>query len=222
MRDFASEIAAERCWDINTEAVFRARGVPVDDAILQTRAELVGFCEFVERNNVRSYLEVGVWTGRLFLLLNRLFRFEKAAACDLGACRTFGLPFHLDGTHYPVFVGDSHSPEYRAWLSPLERFDLILIDGDHSYPGVRADVATHLPHAERFIALHDICGARHTHGVKRFWNEWDGEKTEIVCPHVEAGSQDPTMGIGIWARQAVKGGTSRTNNPQPPGYRDSD
>jgi hypothetical protein len=200
MRDFAAEIRDERCWDQATEQIARTRGMPVDDCVLQTRGELIAFCEWIEQNEIRSYLEIGVWTGRLFLLLNRLFRFEKAAACDLGFCRVLGLPFHLDGTSYPVFLGDSHSPEYRDWLASQGRFDLILIDGDHSYPGIRADFETNRASADRFIAFHDITGAgRRTEGVKRFWDGLEGRKIEIVRPHEEIGQDASTMGIGIWS-----------------------
>jgi hypothetical protein len=198
MRDFTAEVRSERCWDQTTEEIAAAKGFPADDCILQTRGELIAFCEWIEQNKIRSYLEIGVWTGRLFLLLNRLFRFEKAAACDLGSCRLFGLPFHLEGTTYPVFLGDSHSAEYRIWLERQGKFDLILIDGDHSYPGIRADFAMNCGHAERFVAFHDITGlGRSTAGVKRFWAGLEGEKLEIIRPHEEIGSATSTMGIGI-------------------------
>ena len=200
MRDFAAEIRGERCWDLATEKIARSKGVPADDCILQTRDELIAFCEWIERNEIRSYLEIGVWTGRLFLLLNRLFGFQKSAACDLGYCRLMGLPFHLDGTSYPLFLGDSHSAEYREWLERQGPFDLILIDGDHSFPGVRADFEINRSSATRFIAFHDITGvSTGTEGVRKFWDSLKGEKLEILRPHVEIGSEAPAMGIGIWS-----------------------
>ncbi len=204
MRDFAVEIQSERCWDRTTEEIMRARGIPADDCILQTRGELIAFCEWIEQNDIRSYLEIGIWTGRLFLLLNRLFQFDKAAACDVGFSQLLGLPLHLECRSYPFFLGDSHSPEYGEWLARQGAFDLILIDGDHSYPGILADFEMNRGSASRFVAFHDITGARHmTEGVKRFWEGLEGSKTEIVRPHEEIGLDIPTMGIGIWRSESA-------------------
>ena len=199
MREFAAEIQAEQCWDAETEALVRSRHFP-GDCILQIRGELVAFCEWIDQNDIRSYLEIGVWTGKLFLLLNRLFQFEKAAACDLGACRAHNLPFHLEGTNYPVFVGNSHSIDYKNWLARQGQFDLILIDGDHSYEGIRDDFAVNRDSAGRFIAFHDITGSHvSAKGVKMLWDSLEGRKVEILRPHVEVGSDQSSMGIGIWS-----------------------
>ncbi len=64
-RDFRAELAGDKCWDRGTQALFERHGEPLEDCILQNREELIGLCEFIVAQGVRSYLEVGVWTGRL-------------------------------------------------------------------------------------------------------------------------------------------------------------
>ncbi len=199
-RDFHKELRDDKCWDRATQAVFEKRGEPVEDCILQTRDELIGLCELIERNQIHSYLEIGVWTGRLATTLHRVFNFEKLAACDDGYARRFGLPISLPEAAL-YFEGDSTSDEYLAWRRGLGAFDLVMIDANHLYAGVLRDYEINRKQPHRFLAFHDIAGSNpETRGVRRFWRELKtGFKAEIVRPHVELGLDVSTMGIGIWS-----------------------
>ncbi|MCO5169743.1 MAG: class I SAM-dependent methyltransferase [Planctomycetes bacterium] len=207
MRDFAAELADVPCW--NREAEFNRvhRGVPDVDVALQNRAELVLLCRWIEAMNVRSYLEVGVWTGRVLSTLHRLFRFEKVAACDLGWAEDRGLSISLP-PDCALLRACSRSADYVAWRERLGHFDLVLIDGDHRYEAVKGDFEVNraLPH--RFLAFHDIAT---THpgdvGVRRLWGELPGPHTlELVRPLPVSRWR---MGIGIW---------SAAEDPRPPGW----
>lgn len=200
MRDFRAELAGFQCWDDEVQRVMDEEGEPLVDCILQNREELIGLCEFIEARNIRSYLEIGAWTGRLVSTLHQLFGFDKVAVCDQGWAERLGLRITLPvGTEF--FRGESESVEYVAWRETLGHFDLVFIDANHAYHAVKRDFRINraLPH--RFIALHDITGnTRHTTGVKKAWAEIaDGHKLEIVRPHVEAGLNHSLMGIGIWS-----------------------
>jgi len=197
--DFRAELAGDKCWDRRTQALFERHGEPLEDCILQNREELIGLCEFIEARGVRSYLEVGVWTGRLISALHRLFDFELVAACDQGWAERLGLTINLPSDAL-TFFGDSESEAYARWRAELGPVDLVLIDANHSYAAVKRDFEINRHYPGRFLALHDITGAnRHTAGVGRFWRELDsGSKVEIMHPHLEAGHDRPTMGIGIW------------------------
>ena len=199
-RDFAAELADVRCWDQEVQRLFEQHGEPLVDAILQNRDELVGLCEFIEARRIRSYVEIGTWTGRLVSTLHRLFDFELTAACDDGYAERFGLPRSLPPAAR-FFRGSSGSEEFEAFRAELGPVDLMLIDGDHSYRSVRRDYEIQRRHPHRFLAFHDITGAnRHTVGVRRFWEEIDeGQKLEIVWPHRELGLDHSVMGIGIWS-----------------------
>ena len=200
MRDFATELAGDPCWDASTQAVLEEHGEPLQDTILQNRDELVGLCEFIEHHHLRSYLEIGIWTGRLVCALQRLFDFDLVAACDQGWAERLGLEIRLP-PETRFFKGDSDSAAFRSWRASLGHVDLVLIDANHAYHAVRRDFEINRAFGHRFLALHDITGAtRQTTGVKRFWDELRcGHKLEIVRPQREVGMDRSLMGIGIWS-----------------------
>jgi len=200
VRDFRNELRELKCWDHDAQASFERHGEPLVDCALQNREELIGLCEFIERRRIRSYLEIGIWTGRLVSALHSLFDFELVAACDQGWAERCGFEIHLPAEvqHYR---GDSESEGFRRWRAELGHVDLVLLDANHAYHAVRRDFELMRGFPHRFLALHDIVGAtRHTAGVARLWREIDdGHWLEIVRPHAEIGSDQPTMGIGIWS-----------------------
>jgi len=201
-RDFAAELSHVRCWDAALQATYERLRVPLADAVLQNRAELVALCEWIDANAVRTYLEIGVWTGRLVTTLHELFDFDLVASCDLGAARMFGLPIRLPfGCRH--FEGSSHGPEFEAWRAALGPIDLVMIDGDHSLEGVRRDFEMQRRHPHRFLGFHDIRGDNdpQSAGVAALWRELDGDKYEIVAPNPDLPTEPDGgygMGIGLW------------------------
>ncbi|MCC6620722.1 MAG: class I SAM-dependent methyltransferase [Deltaproteobacteria bacterium] len=197
-RDFRAELARDKCWDAETERRFRTTGIPLEDCLLQNREELIALCELIEAQEIRSYLEIGVWTGRLVSTLHRLFDFDHVHACDIGWVEEVGLPLNLPfGIDF--LRASSHSERYVAWRKRMPPVDLVMIDGDHTYEAVKHDfeINRRLPH--RWLAFHDITGDNETTvGVKRLWDELVGVKIEIVRPHRELGLTRSTMGIGLW------------------------
>jgi len=189
-----------RCWDVRTERIYRERGEPVDDCILQNRAELLELCRFMRDAGVRSYLEIGLWTGRLISELQRLFSFDPAAGCDDGWCRRFGLELRVP-EEVRLFAGDSGSAEFAKWRRRLGHIDLVFIDADHTDRGVRRDFEIQRAMSHRFLAFHDMASDDpRCRGVVRFWRSLrEGYKAEIVLPFAEPGLEGKRMGIGIWS-----------------------
>lgn len=190
--DFRRLLADVPCWDQQAGWFHWLMGYP-PDCVLQDREELLGFCDWIAQNQIRSYLEIGIWTGRLLCLLHDLFRFETLAACDMGMATQHGYTIQVPA-QTQCFWGSSHSWDYLQWRQQQGQFDLIFIDGDHSYAGVSQDFANCLRYPHRFIAFHDIHNQEPaSSGVARFWQELSGHKLEILNPLGASG-----MGIGIW------------------------
>jgi hypothetical protein len=199
-RDFRRELAPYKCWDRQTQRQFEAHNEALEDCILQNREEVIGLAEFIEAHAIRSYLEVGIWTGRLVTALHTIFDFDTVATADQGYAKTCGLPIHLP-PDVQAFWGQSESTHYSDWRANLGLIDLVLIDANHSYEAVKRDFEINRQFPHRFLAFHDITGAnRWTTGVKRFWDELnEGHKVEICRPHTELGLDHSIMGIGIWS-----------------------
>lgn len=74
-----------------------------------------------------------------------------------------------------VFYGDSHDPEALGWVRDQlvgRQVDVLVIDGDHSFPGVVQDVVMYAPlvRAGGLILMHDIL-PEHFPAVKT-WRLW--------------------------------------------------
>ena len=199
-RDLRHALAPFKCWDQQTQAIFEQHNEALEDCILQNREEVIGLAEFIEANEIRSYLEIGIWTGRLVSALHAVFNFDRVAAADQGYAKTRGMPIHLP-TDAEVFWGDSDSEAFMEWRAGLGHIDLVFIDANHSEQAVRRDFEINRQFPHRFLAFHDIMGTnRWTVGVKRFWEGLsEGHKVEICRPHAELGLDMSTMGIGIWS-----------------------
>lgn len=199
MKDLRAALAGTKCWDGHTQSLFEQHGEALEDCALQNREELLGLAEFIQAQRVRSYLEIGVWTGRTLEALHGLFRFDKVAACDHGWAAQRGLPMHVS-EDVDWLRADSDSPEFLRWREALGHVDLVLIDANHSYRAVKRDFEINRQFPHRFLAFHDITGFHPaTRGVARLWSELQGTKVEIVRPHREIGVEHSTMGIGIWS-----------------------
>jgi len=138
----------------------------------QERSEIAGLLEFVAALDPKTVLEIGTSNG------GSLFLFARAAAHDAlivsvdlpdgefggGYPRWRGSPyqaFAADGQHIQLLRADSHEPQtletVRAALG-RRQVDVLFIDGDHTYAGVKQDYETYSPLVRDggVIAFHDI------------------------------------------------------------------
>lgn len=117
--------------------------------------------------SIRSYLEIGTRHGGTFLSIVETLSylnpdFRRAVAVDI-----IERPQVLKQFEY--IREDSTSPEFTRWLED-KFFDLVFIDGDHSYEAVKHDAESTFERSNIQV-FHDItsdaCPA-----VGRYWKEY--------------------------------------------------
>lgn len=174
---------------------------------LQVPSELDRFAEIVASICPKRVLEIGTFQGGTLCLLARLAASRATIiSIDLpggkyggGQTRLRSLLYHTFGKLFQrmhLIRGDSHSEQVAARVKQvIESLDVLFIDGDHTYEGVKRDFLLFAPlvRAGGIVAFHDI--AEHTTEsdceVARFWNEikMSHRHEEII--------EDPEQGWGI-------------------------
>lgn len=176
----------------------------------QHREEIEPFVEWLSSRDVHVVLEIGVRYGGTAALWCGL-GFETVIGVDyggpdsLGEIETKRLALEMESkySNYRFICGNSHDPiTYSTVKDTLHErtkvhgIDLLFLDGDHSYQGVKQDFDNYrdLMSIGGVIALHDIADTpfmRSTgHGVHTFWKEIDSPKIEF-CINADWG------GIGV-------------------------
>jgi predicted O-methyltransferase YrrM len=139
--------------------------------------------EFVLEYRPKKMLEIGVQNGQstktILMAMNEI-KFGKLVSIDHKRRESILDQNHADLKEYWHFIqGNSHAPEtFQAAKDALEegeQYDMLFIDGDHKYPGVKNDFEeyTRLVKPGGIILLHDI--TNQNEGVRDLWNEilWD-------------------------------------------------
>jgi hypothetical protein len=152
----------------------------------QNIEEVAGMVELLLTDPPKTYLEIGAGSGNVARVLDDFFDFEKVYLID-------------DGKHYggrleqvpkaTEWIGDSHSDACKQALCAMGvNFDLIMVDGDHRYEGVKADTYLTLPVAADgcWIAFHDA-----RHGEVRVW-----------LAELQAGLIDGLTHVQLFGRQS--------------------
>jgi hypothetical protein len=152
-------------------------GTATDGGLEQNRHELEMLYRFICERGIKSVLEIGMAQGHL----NKFFR---DAGLDVQGIN----PVRIEGV--PHILGRSQDAEV---IAQIEWYDLIFVDGDHSYDAVNADFLNYWTKC-KYMAFHDILGLRDCEGVARLWGQVKERNN-----HVEfiAGSNPSGIGV-IW------------------------
>jgi len=155
---------------------------------MQIREEILAFIEFARSTQLDTICEIGIAHGGTHFLLGRLLpSVSLSIGIDLyvkqkSLLRQLAAPDRQ--SHY--IDGLSQDPKTIAKVECLlngKKIDLLFIDGDHSYNGVRGDFFAyrHLVAENGIVVFHDIVPdynarygistPRYTGGVPQFYQE---------------------------------------------------
>lgn len=175
--------------------------------------ELQPFIDLLVEKNVQSYCEIGARDGDTFhSVMSALPAGSRGVAVDFpgalwGKSTTIkNLQNACDdlirrGYDIQMIIGDSTSTDVISKVHAYGDYDAILIDGDHTFEGVRSDFMNYGMLAP-IVAFHDIVGdgqyekvtKRHVE-VPKLWKMIREEfrTIEFVAP-------ESKMGIGVCLR----------------------
>jgi cephalosporin hydroxylase len=178
----------------------------------QNRGEILGFLRLARSLAPKTVMEIGTASGGTNFLLG-------AALAD--STLKIGVDLHVQNTRLlrafgrpecrQVFLnGSSYAPAMVERVKTVlagRLIDVLFIDGDHSYEGVKADYEAYAPWVRPggLIAFHDIeadyltrfgrATGRYAGDVPRYWQDVRGAFAE-TWEFVDARGQDG-LGIGV-------------------------
>lgn len=143
----------------------------------QYPSQLSSFASFLRNMKVKTYMEIGVRHGGTFIFINELLRKSNpelaSCACDISEKPENIAEYQTlckDG-QVAYFEGSSRSPGFKHFAQNNFKPELVFIDGDHSYGGVKSDIDTFINlKSTKALILHDIVSDA-CPGVVKAWNE---------------------------------------------------
>ena len=180
-------------------------------SVQQVKEEMTELLGLVKGLKPKTLLEIGTANGGTLFLFTRVASADAVIlSVDLPATLISGgysewrrrlyESFALDQQSISCFRSDSHSPETSKLVKGRlgeKTLDLLFIDGDHSYRGVKMDFEMYSPLVRKggMIVLHDIAPHRDKIvGVSNYWNEL---RNEYATVEILAKPDQGWAGIGV-------------------------
>lgn len=131
------------------------------------------------KTKIKRFLLIGYLDGFTDAVLNKFFLFDEIVAVDTFQESGSGdlLRANMKFKNLTLICGDSTSERVKANFGKFAPYDLIFIDGNHSYEFVKKDYENtkDLVRKNGIIALHDVC-APSAPGVGKFWKELKSDR----------------------------------------------
>jgi predicted O-methyltransferase YrrM len=167
--------------------------------IQQVPEEYVELLMLLKKTEAESYLCIGIGKGGSFVIetimqgnLNKSVAVDNSSYWQDDQRNSIkrNISYIKANSQGSVEFHDMDSVQYLKACK--DRFDVIFIDGDHSYEGVKADFEHAKPrlNSDGFLIFHDIA-SRGCPGVVQLWDEIKNDRCEEFV-------HSDTCGIGIW------------------------
>ena len=177
--------------------------------LTQIKQEILGFLEFAQAEHPECVCEIGTAKGGTnFLLSQALPSIRLAIGVDLYVTNRPQLRYFSHPSRQINFVNGSSRAKWvinrDEDLLAGKKLDILFIDGDHSYEGVKYDFLNyrHLVQEGGLIVFHDIVPDYRTRygretprwagGVPKFWSQ-----IKRLYPHYEFVKNTEQDGLGI-------------------------
>lgn len=168
-----------------------------------SRFYILTYYEIVRESKPKKMLEIGTQNGastKTFLMAMGKNKYGKLISIDHKNRETILDADYPDLKEYWQFVkGDSHAPESlqaaKDALEEGELYDILFLDGDHKYDGVKQDFDEYskLVKPGGIVMLHDTVNKNA--GVNKLWDEIDWpEKFNCNWGHARS---NLIVGMGI-------------------------
>jgi cephalosporin hydroxylase len=152
---------------------------------------------------VRNYIEIGVAAGGTAFLFDHFFNPDLLVLVDDNRHHKAGLrPDILKDVPTHEIVGRSDDEVSVAAAAALAPYDVVVIDGDHLYPGVKIDTLLYLPMLRTggFLVLHDSAMAEW--GVARVVRELRTDPDMEMVAEWWSQTQPKPLGVALFRRKA--------------------
>jgi len=165
--------------------------------MLQKESEIVKFLEYCLDKNIKTVLEIGTGNGGTFYLFSEFINKDgKNITIDNIHNEELRKAIKKWSNNNYYVTGDSHDKNTFLMVQEIlkdEKIDLLFIDGDHSYNGVKKDYEMYksMVRDGGFIVFHDIVDSEYHRSldcnVAILWKELYGDKIEFSENHHWAG-----------------------------------
>lgn len=145
---------------------------------------------------VESILEFGVWQGGTLARFAHAFPWATVVGIDPNPMITHWNGREWGNLNIVYGASQSHDALQRALsLNQSRPFDVVHIDGDHTYDNAKADWEWARTHAKKLVAIHDVNSVGNSAiDCRTLWHEI--LETDYECVTIGGGG-DGYYGIGV-------------------------